>query len=807
MKRFDITRHEPAISINDSFLLGNGRLGASVRGGAGREHLDLNLDTFWSGGPLVAADGDGEEARRFLDPLREAVRDGEWARAEELAMLMQSDAYTQSYEPLGFIDWAYGDASIGGYSRSLDLARAAATVAYDAADGRVEVETFVSATEQVMVMEVSQPAPSGSAPEFRSPHPVRHERVELGGGDYVDIATGRAPSRVLPQYLGDVADAVIYDTGEPDADGLVDAGMGFAVAILVQTREEPGATGATTRILVAAADGFRGRSERPSADGEALSEQVLATLRGVAGATTEELRDRHRAAHAELFDRSDLRLVAAPDDSSSKTETDELYHHLGRYLLISSSRPGTQAATLQGIWNDSVRPGWSSNYTTNINVEMNYWPADVSGLGELTEPFTELVLGLEATGSRTAASSYGAEGWCVHHNTDIWGFSNLVRGLEPADATWSNWPTGGLWLTLQLWDHLDFAPRHDAALRAQAWKALAGSARFALSLLQPYADGTLAVSPSTSPEHSFRPNGDEAEFAVSAGVTMDQTLVLEVFERLLAEADAADGDDELVAAVRAALPLVRRPQIGADGLLQEWAEDWEPRARGHRHTSHLLGLFPGSSFDEYASPEMFRAARRALEDRVAHGSGYTGWSQAWILCLATRARDASLVEHSLDVLTDGLSSSSLLDLHPVDVETHPDGHLFQIDGNLGGAAGIVEALVQSQNESIRLLNAMPPRWYAGELRNIRARGGAQVSLEWDERRLVRAELDASVTRSFTVTVPAGDWVATVRGRPDDASIHFAAVGTDGERLATTWDAAAGETLVIRPAPVRSTRAR
>ncbi|SMQ74149.1 glycoside hydrolase N-terminal domain-containing protein [Agreia sp. VKM Ac-1783] len=799
MRRFDITRDEPAVSINDSFLLGNGRLGASVRGGAGREHVDLNLDTFWSGGPLDADDSDGEQSRRFLGSLRDAVREGEWARAEELAMRMQSDGYTQSYEPLGFIDWAYGDAASGGYSRSLDLARAAATVAYDTAGGRIEVETFVSATEQVMVMEVSQPTRSDSAPAFHSPHSVRHERVPLGGGEYVDIATGRAPARVLPQYLGDVPDAVVYDAGEPDADGLVDAGMGFAVGILVQTRETPGATGSTTRILVAAADGFRGRSERPSADGAALSEQVLATLRGVAATTTDELRARHREAHSELFDRSDLRLVAAPGDDSSKTETDELYHHLGRYLLISSSRPGTQAATLQGIWNDSVRPGWSSNYTTNINVEMNYWPADPSGLGELTEPFNELVFGLEVTGSRTAASTYGAEGWCVHHNTDIWGFSNLVRGLEPGDATWSNWPTGGLWLTLQLWDHLDFAPGHDPALRARAWEALAGSARFALSLLQPYTDGTLVVSPSTSPEHSFRPGGDEAAFAVSAGVTMDQTLVLELFQRLLVEADAVDGDEELVAAVRAALPLVRRPRIGQDGLLQEWAEDWEPRARGHRHTSHLLGLFPGSSFDEYASPEMFEAARRALEDRVSHGSGYTGWSQAWILCLAARARDAALVEHSLDVLTDGLSSSSLLDLHPVDVKTHPDGHLFQIDGNLGGAAGIVEALVQSQNDSIRLLNAVPPRWYAGEAQNIRARGGARVALEWNGRRLVRAEIEASVARTFTITVPVGDWVATISGRVDVDSIHFASVGAESDRMATTWQAAAGETLVIRPA--------
>ncbi|WP_052521413.1 glycosyl hydrolase family 95 catalytic domain-containing protein [Agreia bicolorata] len=802
MKRFDLTRAEQATSLNNSFLLGNGRLGASVRGGAGREHVDLNLDTFWSGGPLAVAPADGEEPRRFLDPLREAVRDGEWALAEEHATRMQSDGYTQSYEPLGFVDWAYGDLPTGGYSRSLDLAHAAATIAYDVADGRTEVETFVSATEQVMVMEVLQPGPSGSAPVFRSPHPVRLERAALapGGDEHVDIVTGRAPACVLPQYLGDVPHAVVYDTGEPDNAGLVDAGMGFAVGILVQTVDTPGTAGTTTRMLVAAADGFRGRSERPSADGAALSEEVLETLRGVAGTSTEELRARHRAAHAELFDRSDLRLVPAPGDSSSKTQIDELYHHLGRYLLISSSRPGTQAATLQGIWNDSIRPGWSSNYTTNINVEMNYWPADVSGLGELAEPLHQLVFGLEATGARTAASTYGAGGWCVHHNTDIWGFSNLVRGIDPADTSWSNWPTGGLWLTLQLWDHLDFAPGQDAALRARAWDVLAGSARFALSLLQPYTDGTLAVSPSTSPEHSFRPTDDEAAFAVSAGVTMDQTLVLELFERLLAEADATGRNhDELVTSVRAALPLVRRPRVGSDGTLQEWAEDWEPRARGHRHTSHLFGLFPGSSFDEYASPDMFHAARRALEDRVANGSGYTGWSQAWILCLAARTRDASLVEHSLDVLTDGLSSSSLLDLHPVDVETHPEGHLFQIDGNFGGSAGIVEALVQSQNDSIRLLNAVPPRWHAGEARNIRARGGVRVSLEWHERRLVHAELEASTARSFTVAVPAGGWVATVLGRVEVEPFHFVALGADGARMGATWEAKPGDTLVIRPA--------
>ncbi|MCU1527389.1 MAG: Alpha-L-fucosidase, partial [Frondihabitans sp.] len=642
---------------------------------------------------------------------------------------------------------------------------------------------------------------------FDSPHPsTTRDVTDLTAENLtVQVTAGRAPAHVQPNYLLDAPDPVIYDDLGPDEEGLVAAGMGFAVAVAAQSFSDGRA-----RLLIAARDGFRGRTVRPSADLERLRDEASATVVAAAAKSTADLRDAHVADYRSFFDRLDLDLSAnaAPDAETKAGDawTDELFFHLGRYLLISSSRPGTQPATLQGIWNADVRPGWSSNYTTNINVEMNYWPAYVAGLADIAQPFSSFISELAEIGTETASTFYGARGWSVHHNSDIWGFSAPVKSVQAGDTDFANWPTGSLWLAAHAYELLEFDPAavHDPAAVADIWRILSGAAEFALDLLEPYRDGLLVVSPSTSPEHDFV-DAQGQPVSLSAGASMDQELVQETFTRtvLLHERGLAPDTDtarRLVDEVRTALEALRPPVIGEDGAILEWAEEWEPLDRGHRHLSHIYGLFPGASMDELESPDQYRAAKAALADRVTNGSGHTGWSQSWILCLAARTRDSDLVERSLDILTTDLTSESLLDLHPVAHRLSPAGFLFQIDGNFGGTAGVIEALVQSQSGSIRLLNALPKRWKHGALTGAIARGGHSVDVRWKDGALDEATITAGQSQEVLVTLPSARYetrISLADGTTEPLPVTM--IRDLPDRVSVLWGARPGERLVVTSA--------
>ena len=450
---------------------------------------------------------------------------------------------------------------------------------------------------------------------------------------------------------------------------------------------------------------------------------------------TAALLERHVTDHAGYFERMDLDLSPSEPEAGGAAARAELYFHIGRYLLISSSRPGTEAANLQGIWNVDLRPGWSSNYTTNINVEMNYWGAEQLGLGDVHRPMLELARDLAAAGAGSAARYYGARGATVHHNTDLWRFTAPVKG----DPQWSNWPTGLGWIAAHSWDHIDYGSADDEFVGRVAWPVHREAALFLLDLLEDDGAGHLMVSPSTSPEHSFVVNGIRC--AVSAGSAMDQEIVRQTLGRLLllAERVGVDEHDPLLQEARDALGRLRAPPV-VDGVLHEWSAPRHPQEPGHRHLSHLYGLYPGTRVSKDETPDEWRAWRAALEVRLANGSGYTGWSQAWVLCLAARFYDAELASKAMDVLTGPLSSVSLLDLHPHGA--WPGGAIFQIDGNLGALAGVAELLVQGTSERIDLLPALPPAWRSGSARGLRVRGGHEIDLVWDNGVLVSARIHA-----------------------------------------------------------------